>query len=902
MQLLKRITGTRLLCLLLAGALHAFAAQAQVKPISYSLSTGAKVSLAVYDAKGKLVRTLLSAQARTAGTHTETWNGLDDQGKAVPYPATCTWKLLQTQGLRAEYAMTLGTRLPQGKDRWEVGLGNHIGPRAVAVDPTGIYLGAGSSENVSNALKMSWDGNTRIWSAWQPARFMGRFSMAVMDGWVYHLQQDARVAAHQTDKPNVLHQSVGDPVKYSTGIRWDALWPGTTRPGSAAWVEPASQPMDMAAYNSGSNPQLVVSYRDHNVVQWRAPQTGQVLKTVSVTRPLGVTIDNAGNVLVISQGKILKINKDRAVSTLIGSNLDTPYRLDVDRKSGEILVAEQGLSQRVKRFSAGGQLLKTYGAYKGRQYGLYKPTNFRDVVDICADNQGGFLVVENGAPRRVARFNRDGSLIKEWYGGGYWVPSSSPDPQDPTTVWYTINGQEIMRLKVDYAKKTWSVHSVYNYLKAGDGKTITPPFTGGLDIFGGGYFDWHVRKRNGATYLVRRNELQIIKVDEVNWVLKPVVAANFAQGAGGNQKAWLWTDANGDGIRQDAEYRRYNWGEWGWNRLSLQAPVDFDYYRFSVGDGKIYQHDVTGWNAVGAPIFRDLNAQRVYGQLTGFDPANIYQNPPGFFAKESASGPLYVAINANVQDWAKASYNKMFRVDKTVGVRWAVGQHAERPDEKVPQPAAGKVYTFKNNVGVVNGTVVAADFVGGWNGYPGAITYAWDADGLFVDGLFKNPDLSIAPLWQYCHSTDNGAGTMYTDPATKDVLYFAGAENAIRIYRVKGWNGWVRKSGSFTASAARTAAPEEAQRGDEATQEEPVIALYPNPATEEIRVALPVTDAREITLELFDQRGTSVQRVHQVITPGQVIPMRVSHLPAGPYLLTVKGNGQAYSKKVLVGR
>jgi hypothetical protein len=297
-----------------------------------------------------------------------------------------------------------------------------------------------------------------------------------------------------------------------------------------------------------------------------------------------------------------------------------------------------------------------------------------------------------------------------------------------------------------------------------------------------------------------------------------------------------------------------------------------------------------------------LNAQKVYGQLTGFNPTATYQNPPGFFAKESASGPLYVAINANVQDWAKASYNKMFRVDKTVGVRWAVGQHAERPDEKVPQPAAGKVYTFKNNVGVVNGTVVAADFVGGWNGYPGAITYAWDADGLFVDGLFKNPDLSIAPLWQYCHSTDNGAGTMYTDPATKDVLYFAGAENAIRIYRVKGWNGWVRKSGSFTASAARTAAPEEAQRGDEATQEEPVIALYPNPATEEIRVALPVTDAREITLELFDQRGTSVQRVHQAITPGQVIPMRVSHLPAGPYLLTVKGNGQAYSKKVLVGR
>jgi hypothetical protein len=137
----------------------------------------------------------------------------------------------------------------------------------------------------------------------------------------------------------------------------------------------------------------------------------------------------------------------------------------------------------------------------------------------------------------------------------------------------------------------------------------------------------------------------------------------------------------------------------------------------------------------------------------------------------------------------------MFRVDKDGTTRWKVGQHQDKPSNPIPHPKPGHIYTFKNNVGVVNGTVVAADFVGGWDGHPSAITYAWDGDGLWVGGLFENPNLSIAPLWQYCQSTDNGAGAMYVDPRTKDVYFYGPGENEIRIFKVTGWNNWVRQSG-----------------------------------------------------------------------------------------------------------
>ncbi len=51
--------------------------------IAYSIEKDGPVTLAVYDISGRRIRTLLNAKATEAGTHTITWDGLDDRGNSV---------------------------------------------------------------------------------------------------------------------------------------------------------------------------------------------------------------------------------------------------------------------------------------------------------------------------------------------------------------------------------------------------------------------------------------------------------------------------------------------------------------------------------------------------------------------------------------------------------------------------------------------------------------------------------------------------------------------------------------------------------------------------------------------------------------------------------------------------
>ena len=51
--------------------------------ISFSLPSSGPASLAVYNLKGQLVKTLLSASDLASGSHSIVWNGLDDSGRAV---------------------------------------------------------------------------------------------------------------------------------------------------------------------------------------------------------------------------------------------------------------------------------------------------------------------------------------------------------------------------------------------------------------------------------------------------------------------------------------------------------------------------------------------------------------------------------------------------------------------------------------------------------------------------------------------------------------------------------------------------------------------------------------------------------------------------------------------------
>ena len=51
--------------------------------IAWSIEKDGPVTLAIYDISGRRIRTLLNAKVAEAGTHTTTWDGLDDNGRNV---------------------------------------------------------------------------------------------------------------------------------------------------------------------------------------------------------------------------------------------------------------------------------------------------------------------------------------------------------------------------------------------------------------------------------------------------------------------------------------------------------------------------------------------------------------------------------------------------------------------------------------------------------------------------------------------------------------------------------------------------------------------------------------------------------------------------------------------------
>lgn len=143
------IVGSLLVCL----ASAALGATAEL-PITYQLGRDGNVSVAVYDANGRMVREVLRAEPQKSGEHRQNWDGLDQAGKPVPL-GQYTWKLLQTQGLEAEYLLSIGTSFREL--HWP---SQHGGPSLLAAAGDDVFVG-GSPEGSPLITKMSLEGQYR---------------------------------------------------------------------------------------------------------------------------------------------------------------------------------------------------------------------------------------------------------------------------------------------------------------------------------------------------------------------------------------------------------------------------------------------------------------------------------------------------------------------------------------------------------------------------------------------------------------------------------------------------------------------------------------------------------------------------------------------------------------------
>jgi hypothetical protein len=141
--------------------------------ISFDLEKDGNVSVGIYSGDGRMLRELTRAEPMKAGPHTIEWDGLDREGNALP-PDKYTWKLLQSQGLEAEYLMTLGTSM--GINAWP---GVHGGPSAAIVSGDRMYMAGAGSETAMGIACSKLDG-TFVWSNHGLSGWDSQFDLAVV--------------------------------------------------------------------------------------------------------------------------------------------------------------------------------------------------------------------------------------------------------------------------------------------------------------------------------------------------------------------------------------------------------------------------------------------------------------------------------------------------------------------------------------------------------------------------------------------------------------------------------------------------------------------------------------------------------------------------------------------------
>ena len=788
----------------LAGLILASAAGAgEPRPpasFTYEIDEPGRVSAAVYDADGRLLRELIRGERQQAGQHTLHWDGLDRHGNPQP-TGEYEWRVLRTPGFRAEYVTSLGINPDSAPyHRW---VGNHGGPASVAVDESGVYLAATVTETAPVLLKQSLDGEKRLWTRGRgdvtKGRFQGGVSLATDgDGTLYMLQQNAYIQVIDAEAGRV--RATWDLLPEDDRRRKDGrLTHRRYKHGGAVSM------IDLAARGET----VVMSYHDRDMLRWLSPEDGSVAAEVNVEDPWGVAIGPDQKVYVVSGSRIITVSPAGERSVVVAEKLNTPRRIAIEPKSGDLLVAEIDPTHQVKRFSSDGQLRATWGRKGGRRDGLYVPTDFLNITDICADDEGGFLITEErSAPRRVARFDREGELVEEWYGGQPYYAWGEPDPRNPLRVWFNPGGW-LTLAEIDPEEHTWRV--LENYRQGALGAGLVGTVTGHRGR-------WRVLYRGDQRYLVSEGVPQVLAHEEGSLRPVTVLSADGARvkraaeiaGHEGGARSFRWIDTSGDGTPQPAELT-FSGSRNVPRGRSVAENFEVVGMASGSGDGEGFVRVTRTrprWTEHGPvyPVGDEEGINETVGQVTVDSPATT-GGTRGAAALRDRAGNYYAAYNtrhdSHGSSWPTlwGARSRVAKWDAEGNLRWQVGRHAihgglgGRPHTTPP----GYMHVPAALIGEVHGSVVLADRVE-WMGM------VWAQDGLYVgnvlDGRVEDglPD-TVYYWWRTPEgkeaiiTSDNASGGAIVEAEDGTVYFFTQGRNSVPVYRIHGWEGWRRLSG-----------------------------------------------------------------------------------------------------------
>lgn len=588
--------------------------------------------------------------------------------------------------------------------------------------------------------------------------------------------------------------------------------------------------------------EVVVSFPTLGIVAWLDPKTGAFLEKVEV--PGGkcgaVALVAPGQVVTIAGDKLVKIRREGGGEVVTIPGLLAPTALAFDPSNGGLWIADGGANQQVKFIDKDYQIQKTFGRQGGRLPGAYVPENFSEIAAIVADGQGGFLIAEaNSAPRRTARFDGQGRLLREWFGGQQFYAFAAPDPEDPSILWMDSQWGWIMQVKADWDKRTWKVLATYQW--GGDYpaelvyryKMAIPHHVKKLDLDQDGQKETYLYGNNGLLQKVdekagklravsqlarigwnRANEWAKIPLEKQPqpWVEAIALLGKDPKTELTNYRAFAWSDANGDFAYQPEEFRLFEKGNveglGGFEILDDLSVLKFS----SWGNGKEgtpnwNRYPLQGFTASGSPIWDWTKFEPFSGGVNG-NSKDILVGPEGdVYQIFQRAGDGYKGMDTYGMGhgfgWPSnlVGATGVWKWNREGKLLWQVGPLASLRNNE-----PGQLHSPVHFAGLVNGTIGVCDKIAQ------PVTF-WTEDGLYAGSLFDRRADDGLPKRVYSWWTggtdgfepetgrallqyDMNLGGSLIQRPNGEVIFIGSGWNNCPAYRVTGWDEFERQKGT----------------------------------------------------------------------------------------------------------
>lgn len=759
-------------------------------PVAFSLEKPAKVSMAICNAEGRLIRTAFGAQPYQAGPQTWMWDGLDDADKPVP-AGTYTVKMLTHDGIAQKFVCDIGVsgtppyQTEDGTGGWA---GDYRHPQSMAIDGDCVILGTAIAEAAQPTIRTDLDGRKKFGTA------VAGHAVALHKGFGYMLSAGgAKITKFSLENGMLAPFSTGRPETAAS----------SPRPGESAedWGNRSWQVHGIAVVGD----QLVVSSLTEDKLFLLDLASGEVRGDAALPKPFGLATGPDGGLYAVSGNAVGRYDLKTQQFKAIATDLDTPKHLAVDA-AGNVYVSLHGKAMQVWKIAPDGKVALKYGVAGGRPtLGKFNPAGMLNPWNVAVDKNGRLWVAEaDSQPKRYSVWNPDGTLWKEFFGSMDYATTAYLDAAKPEFIY-----AQCVRYRVDYDKGTWYPDATILRTREEAGVPLAAPSShGGATI----------RVVQGRTFFLVGDErpLGMTIYEQVGDAHIPRLAAFTATreriplGKDGkptpNAKPRptkvlsLWVDDDNDGTVEPEEIRDTD-APWGYTWTPC-ADAEMNLYKFTgtqwhaQGGAKTTQpYGIARW------AFKGFNDK---GGLVYGDVSEVATDPDGGAIAEaipdSADGSMYALVSGGSLERGQRPQGSGHRVvmfSPDGKKRW------EYQDVHCAFAWTGDAYTPGHLAGaMVFSRGTTPDLVG-VTSYYGQYFLLDKQDGLFVDALGED-QRSVYKLDQHMVLTENFNGTMFRHPKSGKT-YFLGGDADLRLWELTGLDTLKRQSLKVTVSPEQVA-------------------------------------------------------------------------------------------------